>query len=166
MTDVTDYADNLKDLLDEEGAQKIAKNISFEQSTLAYVLRQLGYPAKKVKGLQRDFGAGFTFDWFNHEGFIYPTVESVRIFDFNFKDILFESEKHPISRHVKSIFSQEVLAADEFCLVFKAYDLGRMVATNIDVSLYTHIHVPLSDYSYSITPFKGFFKSKFGSITD
>lgn len=167
MNGPVDHADELRDLLDEEGGRKIAKNIAFEQSSLGYILRQIGYTARQVKGLQRDLGEGFGFDWFNTEGLIYAHVESVRIFDFNFEDILFKAENHPISRHMKTVFSSgEISPDDAFCLVFKAYGLGRMVATTLDVDDYTHIHVKLSDYSYSITPFTGFFKSKFGNITD
>lgn len=141
------------------------KRENFEQSTLKLVLKQLGMSAKKVQYLSEDLGPEFTFDWFNYQQYISPLVLSDRCFRFNVKDIFLRPSKSP----VVEMYDKATVEHDDnepICLIFKCYDIGRLIATNIKLTDYTHVHVNVRGIVFNVVPFAGFFSERYGDIIE
>jgi hypothetical protein len=131
-----------------------AKLESFEGSTLALILRQLGKPAAEVKRLQRELDEGFSFSWFNGEGFLPFEVYSTRIFRFNFADLFFTPSKSPLVEH---FIEEEKNYTGDFALVFRVYSAGRVVATSFEPRGSSVLRVVARKRTIYFTPFTGFF---------
>ncbi len=138
------------------------KMLDFERSTLALILRQLGASSPLVRKLQKDLGPGFNCEWFNSHAWI-TRVEVIRCFSYNFEQIFTRPSKSPIVQSWIDLFQDG--DSGELCMVFKAHGLGRMVATNLNQSERTHVHVALRDHRINITPFSSFFNEAFGELS-
>lgn len=149
------------DVIDELGrfsaASEESKLEKFEQSTLALILLQLGAPRAVVKRLQAEREMEFNCDWFNSLDLVPATVYTNRFFRFNMNELFEKPAKSPITQEVAK------LQDDSFILVFKAYEFGRLVATNAKVADYTHLHIATPGVrKFNILYFNNFFTNHFG----
>lgn len=136
---------------------------AFEASTLALVLRQIGMPVPRAKGIQRELGEGFTFNWFNGRQYLEFDVESTRIFRFNFMDLFFTPGKSPLVEH----FLKERGRYDgPFALIFRVYSAGRVVATSFAPPAGSVLHIRIRGVDIYFSPFAGFFTNYPGDFQE
>jgi hypothetical protein len=139
------------------------KLVNFEVSTLSEVLKQLGWTASKVAAMKAELDAAFSWDWFNNEGFLKNArVGSTRVFRFDFFELLTKPTDHPITRAFAE-FKDD--SSDPCCLVFKVFDHGRWVATNLTATDDPHLHVATAKLTFNILPFSKFFQRRWGETT-
>jgi hypothetical protein len=146
------------DVLTGELAQQKLEN--FDRSTAVFVLRQLGASATQARRLVEEYGPSFGAE-FVSSNFL-PGVDfwTSRFFDFNMRDLLRAPTKSPVlAAFWERITSFEI---DRRVMVFKAYDYGRLVATDI-IPTRPYICCPGNCPCY-ITLFDGFFASTFGDV--
>lgn len=162
-----------EDLRDQFGAISQEEKLeNFELSTLKLVLEQLGMPRAVVKSKVFEYSKMFSWDLFNSENYIKPWVSSVRCFNYNFLELYEKPRGHPLLKEIvacveKGIADKDLIPGDPYIVIFKAYDHGRMVATNLQLTDRTHIHVVLSETEkLNITPFKGFFAERYGKMLE
>lgn len=153
-----DFMQSLGASLEEEKVE------AFEQSTLSLVLKQLGATPKYIRKLQAELGPAYNFAWFNEQQFISPLLSADRCFSFNFEEIFTKPGKSPVVKMVEA--DMQILDPEDdstgMCIIFKCYKLGRLIATNIRLAEYTHIHVAVRDIRLNIVPFSRFFGDRYG----
>lgn len=148
------------------------KIVYFEQSTLALVLKQLGAGAGRVKAWQLDLGPRFGFDWFNEQFFIDPFVSATRVFKFNFEELFLKSgANHPVTKEwLRTIDHPSLGDGVTTCMIFRVYQWGRMVATDLTPQSgdedHTYLHVKHPTNPFNIMPFSKFFANHFGSVIE
>jgi hypothetical protein len=135
----------------------------FEQSTIALVLKQLGADAGIIKRYQRDLELEFNCSWFNSLALVEPEVATTRFFRFNMNELFEKPHKSPV---VEEYLKRIAGTSSPYILVFKAYDYGRMVITNLKLPKTTHIHVVAGGTSGNVALFNGFFTTLFGQSAE
>lgn len=142
------------------------KVANFEASTLAQVLKELGVPPDKARWLQRDLGPAFGFDWLcDRTGWPVDIVVG-RVFRFNLVDLFTRPTRSPITGAYKAACQHRSESGAQVCYIFKCFELGRMVATNMDVTG-THIAVDTSATGvFRVARLPGFFTHHFGTIEE
>ena len=138
------------------------KNENFEISTLAEVLKQLGWTAGKINALKSELDASFGWSWFNSENLIGNfRVGSLRIFNYNFQELFKKPANHPITLAFKEFKGD---SEDPCCLVFKVFDDGKWLATNLELSEYSHHHIVTDGgkFKFNVIPFPKFFQLRWG----
>ena len=122
----------------------------FAKSSAKLVLAQLGVDATPMEEYP-------TWDWFNEQSFIRPYVTSTRCPEFDIVDVLFRPTRSKLLKELRLVIG-EFPEDTDFVIIFKVYDWGRFIATNIDDPGRTHFHIvmpwrstplyvmPLSDY--------------------
>lgn len=139
------------------------KQEAFEESTLRLVLGQLGWDAAKIRGERSELGPNFGWDWFNGEDLVKPDVRSGRCLRFTFFDLLTKPRGHEITKLWVSNYAEHA-SAEGNIFIFKVYDHGRWVATDMDLHLTPFLHVDDGvGTSFSITPFTNFFKTRWNA---
>jgi hypothetical protein len=131
-----------------------AKQESFETSTIKAILRQCKMTAAEIKHLEHELGPALTWDWLNEQPYFDFRVGSERAFSFSFEELLTAPSGHPIVNAFKRFYADEPGAG---ALVFKVFDHGRWVATNLVTSDDTCIRVVLPDLKLNILSFSAFF---------
>ncbi len=130
---------------------------NFETSTIAAVLRQMGWTQPEIRGLQSDLGPGFSWGWFNELGVVGARCGSTREFRFRFEELVTK----PSSHEIVAAFREFIAGYDyPACLIFHVYDHGRWVATNLQTSEDTSIHVVAGGLKFNILPFAEFFMNR------
>lgn len=133
----------------------------FESSTIEKVLKQLGAEPGYIREKNRQYGMGLTCEWFNLQQFIMPTLYTSRFFNFNFTDLFLRPSKHDITHAVLEL--KEHHTPDPYVLVFKVYDIGRMIATNCIPKNKTYMHIPCTTHPFYVCRFDEFFTDQFGT---
>ena len=159
MDDTDDFLSSFSAASDDE------KRDSFAVSTLSLVLGQLGASAADIRGFKNELGAEFGFDWFNSRGFISPHLASDRCFSFNLQlgAVFGIRRTHPVVLMYERALA-EIATDTKFCLIFKCFELGRLIATDCDVNESTHVRIKMPDFSFNIVPFKGFFSARYSTV--
>lgn len=140
------------------------RQFAFEQSTLTLVLKQLGAPDGYVKGVRREKEEGYTFDWFNNEFGLDAYVTARRCFRFSLENIFRRPSKSPVLQMYKDVIADsEDWTGQHLVLVFKAYELGRLVLTTMPLDDRTYVHVDTGGIYFNVTTFAGFFSEHFGT---
>ncbi len=140
------------------------KQEAFEESTLSVVLRELGASAKRIRYLKEELGPAYGFDWFNDQQLINEYVYAARCFTFSFSGLFTKPEKNPL---ITMYQDMRATAPDgsPHAVIFKCYDIGRILITNMSVTTATHLCVRLTENdSFNVLSAKGFFSSRYGNI--
>jgi hypothetical protein len=143
-----------QDYRKEVEAEKLT---NFETSSLAAVLKQLGWTPGQVAGQQRDLETGFGWDWFNDLGLVGARVGSTREFRFNFEELVTKPNQHPITHAFREFRDTQDDPKAPCCLIFHVYQHGRWVATNLTTSQDPSIHVVTPDVTFNVLTFQQFF---------
>jgi len=153
---MNDIADNFRALTDDEKIE------NFEESTTTAILKQLGVRNSFVQKLRSEYGPAFGLDWLN-ERFNGCTSKATRFFNYRLDDLLTaKSEKSPVVAGYKDAWNLfDNSADDRLMVVFKAADVGRLVATNKPVPR-TYVHIITKDISFYVTTFAGLYTELYG----
>ena len=138
------------------------KNDNFEASTLTEVLKQLGWTKATIDASKHELDAAFGWEWFNGLGLMKGTrVGSIRVFDYNFLDMLTKPANHPVTKAFQEFVGD---SAAPCCYVFKVFDHGRWVATNLSAPEDCHLHVVTKKpvLKFNVLPFSQFFQLRWG----
>lgn len=143
------------------------KQEAFEESTLKLVLGQLGWDSGKIRGEKSELGPNFGWGWFNGEDLIKPDVRSGRCLRFTFFDLLTKPRNHEITKLWQDNLA-EYRSDEGNIFIFKVFQHGRWVATDLDLSggicLTPFLHVDDGvGTSFNVTPFTNFFKSRWNA---
>jgi len=143
------------------GSNEDDKQDQFEASSLKLVLRQLGCPNQRVEQLKRELGPDFGADWFNNQGWIGPDLKFHRIFKFKLDEFLTKPKKHPVILAYEQFFKEH--NGNDLIMVFKAFELGRMVITCLDLPAVTHISTCTDLLRINIALMDDFFERMYGN---
>ena len=151
----------LRDLF---GAQSEDDKVeTFQRSTLSLVLKDLGAPASRILRWQKELREAYNFDWFNDQHWTEHYIVATRVFRFNLLALFKKPRSHPIVVEWERIKSEVPLI-----MVFKCFELGRLIATNLpDIDAYPGIHVPSSGSgAFRVIHFPKFFTSYYGTLIE
>jgi hypothetical protein len=153
---VDDQLEQFRALTDDERSE------NFDTAVLKAVLQQLGWPAKRIRHNELEYGPAFKLEWLNDQHLLPMQVLAGRCFSYNLLDILFEPRKR--SPLITFLADQIPEGADLFGLVFRC--LGkRLIATNKEIDR-PYLAVTVADTELRITTFNGFFKTHYGDLND
>ncbi len=130
---------------------------NFETSTIAAVLRQLGWAGAEIAGMQSDLGPGFCWEWFNDLAIVGAKCGSTREFRFRFEELVTKPSRHEVVNAFQEFLGD---SKEPVCLIFHVYDHGRWVATNLQTTQDTSIHVVTGETTFNVLPFAAFFKNR------
>ncbi len=148
------------DVMEQLGIGPLSKDQkidNFETSTIAAILRQLGWAQPEIKGLQVELGPGFSWDWFNDLAIVSAKCGSTREFRFRFEELVTKPTRHEITEAFGAFLGD---SQEPHCLVFHVYDNGRWIATNLQTAQDTSIHVVTGTVTFNVLPFAEFFKNR------
>jgi hypothetical protein len=154
MSDIDDFVSSFGPKSDEEKIE------AFEISTLKLILGQMGMSAGGINSFQRDMGESFNMDWLNSSIIQNDFICATRCFKYNLDALLEGSLKHPIIKAYLEVYNQK---KDEYpegniVMIFRAFDVGRLVVTNKAPTDRVHVVIPLSSFDWNIyiTSFKNY----------
>lgn len=153
---MNDVAEGFRALTNDEKIE------NFEESTTSAVLKQLGVRNGIVHKLKLDYGPAFGLDWLN-DRFDGCTTKATRFFHYRLDDLLTaKADKSPVVDGYKQAWNGVDLEPEaRLMVVFKATDVGRLVATNLPVKR-TYVHIITKDISFYVTTFAGLYTDLYG----
>lgn len=140
----------------------IEKIEEFERSTAALILAQVGISAARAKQLKYEYGEAFTLPWVAESLGWNIELWATRCFSFNVADLLLNPRKSPIVKIYQDHIA-ETNAELPYYMVFKAYEIGRLVAMSVPPTDRPYICTFVGDPGMYITSFKNLFSDLFGS---
>ncbi len=151
--------------------RQLAKQDSFELSTMKAVLKQLGWETRRIAAAEREAGDGnFTWEWLNNQELIPIELLSKRIFSYNFAEIFAAPHKSKAAGVYFAEFDAWMRIGhtenERFAMIFKVHGGGRVLLTN-----YTSIACTLPRFLlparkgqiHSLMSFNKFFSVHFGN---
>lgn len=153
-------AEDLSDLFGP--ASDDEKIEAFEQSTAILILTQVGLTASRAKQLQEEYGPAFTLPWIAESLNWNTELWATRSFSFKLSDILLAPHKSPIVKLYKEHIAETDAEASCYTMVFKAYEVGRLVATSVQPTDRPYVCAFAGDPGMYITVFKNFFNDTYG----
>lgn len=115
------------DRLAGKSSAQVEKIESFEVSTVAAILRQMGATSRAIDRLKETYGVHFGPSWFNQDFEYDDNTELVvhREFRFNFGELFTKPQASPIVE----AFSKVLHSVEYPTMIFKAHEVGRLVLT-------------------------------------
>jgi len=120
---------------------------NFERSTLKLVLRRLGMPKQIVDNKDRSLAEGFSFSWFNDQGWLPYELQVTRCFSFDLAEVFKHPAKSALLQHLGTFWDESRLGSAGG-VIFKAFGCGRLIVTLgvpfvLDARAYSTMHVPI-----------------------
>jgi hypothetical protein len=138
---------------------------AFDESTTKLLLQQLGVVPQRVKQLRYDHGDAFCLSWAVEELGLEMDIWAARFFNYDLGQLLLEPFKSPVVKAYQEHCKETSCELPRY-MIFKAYDVGRLVATSERPENRPYIcAVPGEDPVY-ITAFKNLFSDILGSEHD
>jgi hypothetical protein len=157
MSEVDDLASSYFDSAsDDERLEQ------FDVSTAKLVLKQLGIPPEKIKYVEYEFGPAFGLQWVAESIPLEIDLWSTRSFKYDIGQLLTAPYKSPIVKSYLEHIEENPSDLPRY-MVFRAYDIGRLVAMSEPPKDRAYIHVLIGDPCLYITTFNHLFSNNFGS---
>ncbi len=159
---VTD-ADDVASMFRADSSQE--KVEAFDESTTTLFLQQLGIVPQRIKQLRYDCGEAFCLSWAAEELGLEIDIWASRFFNYDLGQLLLEPHKSPVVK----MYNEHVEESDnelQRFMIFKAYDVGRLVAMSERPENRPYVCAFQADSPVYITPFKTLFSDIFGSEHD
>lgn len=156
MSDVDGLADEFRANRDQEKVE------SFDVSTTSLLLQQLGLSAQRVKQLRYDNGEAYCLSWATEELNLHADIWAARFFEYDLGQLLLAPQKSPVIQAYQERCAEIDTDAPRY-MIFKAYDVGRLVATSALPQNRPYLCAVPGDSPVYITAFKNLFSETFGS---
>jgi hypothetical protein len=162
MTTMTD-ADEAMSMFKADSADE--KVEAFDESTTTLFLQQLGIVPQRVKQLRYDNGEAFCLSWAAGELGLEIDIWASRFFNYDLGQLLLAPQKSPVIKAYQEHVEEYDTDSPRF-MIFKAYDVGRLVAMSGLPEQRPYICAVPGDNPVYITTFKTLFSDMFGSEHD
>lgn len=158
MSDVDNILANFRAQTDDE------KQDSFEVSTTALILQQLGVRPVCVRTLKETHGPSFGVEYLN-EVFTRCVTKTQRFMHYNLGELLEPKLKHPVVAGYKEKYDEFIATGDDderLMVVFKASGIGRLVASNQPFTERTYLAINVAPVQFYITTFTKLYTELYG----
>lgn len=159
MTDADDAAAMLQA---DSSAEKIE---AFDESTTTLLLTQLGICMQRIKQLRFDHGDAYCLSWAVEELSLGVDLWADRFFNYDLGGLLLAPGKSPVIKAYQAHVEEYPTDMQRF-MVFKAYNIGRLVAMCSRPENRPYICAVPGDNPVYITSFHNLFTDLFGSDYD
>jgi hypothetical protein len=159
MTD----ADEAMSMFKADSAQD--KVEAFDESTTSLFLQQLGIVPQRVKQLLYDNGEAYCLSWAAEELGLEIDLWAARFFNYDLGQLLLAPQKSPVIKAYQEHVEEYATENPRF-MIFKAYDVGRLVAMSTLPENRPYICAVPGEAPVYITAFKNLFSDLFGSEND
>jgi hypothetical protein len=138
---------------------------AFDASTAALILRQMGASPARVRTLQGEYGEAFGTEWLTDAYGLAVDLWVTRCFNYSFETLFTKPTKCPVLAKYDEHVAERTDDLDRY-MVFKAYGMGRMVATSKVPARRPYICSRQGDSPVFIASFDHFFTDLFGEDLD
>lgn len=160
MSDADDAANFFRSATDDERIEQ------FDTSTAKLMLKQFGMTPEKIRYTEYEYGEAFNVQWVVDNTPLDADVWVTRSFKYDVKDFLIDPRKSPIIKTYMQHIEENPSDDLPRFMVFKAYDIGRLVVMSEPPKERPYIHALIDTPLAYITTFNHLFSEIFGSDHD